>query len=273
MRTISTSPEPPTGFGEGVFVRDDTILDSIVRGEVIVFGLKLAIEPACEIAQRLGHDLLGILGGRLPGRTVARHVNDHAVFVIVAASVGRLSRELVEVPPLHGLEAVGDAVESGILQGIVTDALCRTLGVAEVALVALCGALHKACFEGYLSHAKGATGRIREYAPQDTTLHSIADRLEAIQWRNFYQLSAEASHRGRYYHEHAMSVDVTRDSATWQPPTTDAEEIVTDALRDLARWLYRQLQAEYDHLTSDEAIEEGIIVNEYTFTEAGRRFG
>ena len=35
----------------------------------------------------------------------------------------------------------------------------------------------------------------------------------------------------------------------------------------------RQLEAEYDHLTSDEAIEEGIIVNEYTFTEAGRRFG
>mgnify|MGYP003909821093 CR=1 FL=1 len=45
------------------------------------------------------------------------------------------------------------------------------------------------------------------------------------------------------------------------------------ALRDLARWLYRQLEAEYDHLTSDETIEEGIIVNEYTFTESGRRFG
>jgi hypothetical protein len=70
-----------------------------------------------------------------------------------------------------------------------------------------------------------------------------------------------------------MSVDVTRDSATWQPPTEDAEEIVTEALRDLARWLYRQLVAEYDHLTSDDAIEVGIIVNEYTFTKGGRRFG
>ena len=63
------------------------------------------------------------------------------------------------------------------------------------------------------------------------------------------------------------------DSSIWQPPTEDADEIVTEALRDLARWVYRQLQAEYDHLTSDEAIEEGIIVNEYTFTEGGRRFG
>ena len=51
------------------------------------------------------------------------------------------------------------------------------------------------------------------------------------------------------------------------------EAALTEALRDLARWLYRQLEAEYDHLTSDESIEEGIIVNEYTFTEGGRRFG
>ena len=67
--------------------------------------------------------------------------------------------------------------------------------------------------------------------------------------------------------------NVTRDSTTWQPPTEDAEDTVTEALRDLARWLYRQLESEFDHLTSDEAVEEGVIVNEYTFTEAGRRFG
>ena len=35
-------------------------------------------------------------------------------------------------------------------------------------------------------------------------------------------------------------------------------------------WLVRK---EYDHLTSDEAVDEGIIINEYTFTDAGRRFG
>jgi hypothetical protein len=59
--------------------------------------------------------------------------------------------------------------------------------------------------------------------PEDETLHGIADRLQAIQRRNFYQLAAEASHRGRYYHEYTMSVDVTRDSPTGQPPTDDAE--------------------------------------------------
>lgn len=130
-----------------------------------------------------------------------------------------------------------------------------------------------ACFESYLAHAKGSAKSIRDYAPQDTVLHGIADRLQAIQRQNFYQLQAEATHRGRFYHEHNMAIEVTRDSPTGQPPTADSEEIVTDALRDLARWLYRQLEAEHEHLTSDEAIEEGIIVNEYTFIEAGRRFG
>jgi hypothetical protein len=70
-----------------------------------------------------------------------------------------------------------------------------------------------------------------------------------------------------------MAIDVSRDSPTRQPPASGSEETVVEALRDLARWLYRQLEAEYDHLTSDEAVEEGIVINEYTFTEGGRRFG
>lgn len=44
----------------------------------------------------------------------------------------------------------------------------------------------------------------------------------------------EVGHRGRYYHEYTMSIDVTRDSPTWKPPTEEAEETVTEALRDLA---------------------------------------
>ncbi|ART99383.1 antitoxin of toxin-antitoxin stability system [Yoonia vestfoldensis] len=130
-----------------------------------------------------------------------------------------------------------------------------------------------ACMEGFYSHARGAAARIRAHAPKDKTLHCIADRMQAVQKRNFYQLAAEISHRGRYYHEYTMSVDVTRDGPTCQLPTEDAEEIVTEALRDLARWLYHQLETEYDYLTSDQAIEDSIIANQYSFTETGRRFG
>lgn len=130
-----------------------------------------------------------------------------------------------------------------------------------------------ACWEGSYSYARNATAKIRAYAPQDQELHRIADALQAVQRRNFYQLRAEACHRGHYYHEYCMAISVERDSPTYQDLTEDAEESVTEALRDLARWLYRQLEREYEYISSDEAVDETINSNEYTFTETGRRFG
>lgn len=130
-----------------------------------------------------------------------------------------------------------------------------------------------ACFETFYAYRKGAPGRIRDYAPQDTELHRIADALQAVQQHNFYQLRAEATHRGHYYHEYCMAISVERDSPSWQDMTADAEEVVIEALRDLARWLYRQLEREYDYLSSDDVVDETIIANGYTFTEAGQRFG
>ncbi len=81
------------------------------------------------------------------------------------------------------------------------------------------------------------------------------------------------THRDRYYHEYCMAISVERDSPTWQDMTADAEEIVIEALRDLARWLYRQLEREFDYLSSDESVDEAITANAYTFTAVGRRFG
>lgn len=130
-----------------------------------------------------------------------------------------------------------------------------------------------ACFEGRYSHAKGAPHRIREHAPKDDELHRIADALQAIQRRNFYQLRAAVTHRGRYCHEYSMTVSVERDSPSEQLKSANAEEAVTEALRGLARWLYRQLEREYEYLTSDEAVDEAITANDYTFTETGVRFG
>ena len=93
------------------------------------------------------------------------------------------------------------------------------------------------------------------------------------QRQNFYQLRAEVIHRGNSYHAFTMVVAVTREGKVAQDISGDVESIVTDALRDLANWLYRQLEQEYDYLTSDEAVDEMLIINGYTFTEEGRRFG
>lgn len=130
-----------------------------------------------------------------------------------------------------------------------------------------------ACWEGVYVYRKSAAADLRAYAPQDKTLHRIAETLQAAQQQNFYQLRAEVTHRGNYYHAFSMAIDVTRDCPALQELVGNAEAIVIGALRDLANWLYRQLEQEYDYLTSDEAVDETLVANGYTFIEEGRRFG
>lgn len=130
-----------------------------------------------------------------------------------------------------------------------------------------------ACFEGQYRYATAGVRRIRDYAPKDDELHRIARSLQAIQRRNFFQLHASIVHRGRYYHEYCMAISVERDGPTGQDMTHDAEESVIEALRDLARWLYRQLEREHAYQTSDEVVDEAILANGYTFIANGRRFG
>jgi hypothetical protein len=71
------------------------------------------------------------------------------------------------------------------------------------------------------------------------------------------------------FHEIRAAGD-NRDDAEM---TADAEEVVSEALRDLARWLYDCLEREYDYLQSDEMVDEATIANGYTFTASGERFG
>lgn len=130
-----------------------------------------------------------------------------------------------------------------------------------------------ASYQGRYSHAKAAPRKIREHAPKDAELHRIGDALQAIQRRNFFQLHAVVTHRGRGNDELSMAIMVERDSPVSQEMTADAEDAVIEALRDLACWLYRQLEREYEYLTSDAVVDEAILANGYTFTEDGHRFG
>lgn len=126
-----------------------------------------------------------------------------------------------------------------------------------------------ACFEGTYSYAKGSRAKIREYAPQDAKLHRIADDLFVAQRRNFYRLDAMVRHSGRYYHEHSVSIDVEAMHDGDRNVPADAEKAVEDALRDFCRWMYRQLEAEYEYQMSDESVDEMLEANAYEFTEEG----
>lgn len=124
-----------------------------------------------------------------------------------------------------------------------------------------------ASWEGCYSYAKAAPKRIRDYAPQDERLHSIADRLLELQRRNFYQLQASSTVSGHYVHSGCMRIAVERKDE--RAFNGNDEESLIQCLRDFADWIYRQLEAQWDYLNSDEAVDDSIHANEYEFTESG----
>jgi len=119
-----------------------------------------------------------------------------------------------------------------------------------------------AAFEGRYTYRKGAAKAVRDYAPQDTELHRIAQALQDVQKRNFYQLTANCSVRQDWQ-------GVSVDRADVDGMTADAEDEIAEALRDFAHWIYEQVLAEFDYRSSDEAVDENIEANAYEFAIDG----
>lgn len=117
---------------------------------------------------------------------------------------------------------------------------------------------------------------IRAYAPTDEKLHAIHDELVALVER-YPELSADIvrPYGDHYSHDCTMYLDYVQngedaDAGPVMIPEAD-ETALRDLMRRLAIWLYRYLEAEYEYCLSDEAAEEGILANEYTFLENGKR--
>lgn len=123
-----------------------------------------------------------------------------------------------------------------------------------------------ACFEGYYSYSRGAAQKIRDYAPLDKTLHQIADDLQAAQTPAFYRLRARIDHAGHYYHAYSMRITVEHDDRT---PSEGEEDVLNEAMRDFANWMYRAIETEYEYQMSDGNVDDSIQANEYEFTEDG----
>lgn len=129
-------------------------------------------------------------------------------------------------------------------------------------------------FEGRYSYAKGAAKAIREYAPQDTVLHGIADALQALQRKHFYGVKATVKHRGHYQHENCTDIDVEITDYRYEAcryPSPEVQKEVEVILRKFMSWIYRSLEKEYDFQNSDEQVDMLLDSNGYEFTEDGSR--
>lgn len=126
-----------------------------------------------------------------------------------------------------------------------------------------------ASYTGRYSYVKGAAAKIAYETGNDTRLVGIVDRLQAIQKRYFYGLVVCVSTSGRYSHEYSMNFDVVDRNGN--NVDANVEEEIAGCLRDFARWIYSNLEKEYEFVNSDEYIDDTIEANEYEFYENGEK--
>ena len=129
-----------------------------------------------------------------------------------------------------------------------------------------------ACFEGRYAYAENAPARIRDHAPQDATLHAIADELDALQSMHGNKIAATVRHSGHYSHSGCTDIDVTfGDDEDEDAYSLEADKDVTRLLRAFMDWIYRELESAYEAEMEDDAIAETIRINEYEFEADGSR--
>lgn len=145
----------------------------------------------------------------------------------------------------------------------------------------------KISFSGFWSQGDGAsfTGNytynpewekaLLAYAPNDTKWKEFGMALECLATKLSKQVKGSLQaeiHRDShmYSHENTVSYNVYSSEDMYASIPDGIEGSFKDTCKNMMRYIYSTLEKEYEYLTSDEAVKEMILANEYEFTEGGK---
>ena len=122
-----------------------------------------------------------------------------------------------------------------------------------------------AMFTGTYQYNPNWENDLTAYAPNEDTIKRIAKDLEYANDRK--DLTATIVHdRSRYYHPNTADISIMVDDMEVSPA-------YSVYLRDFMRWMYSQLESEYNYQMSLEAFKETAIANDYHFDVDGNLLG
>ena len=129
-----------------------------------------------------------------------------------------------------------------------------------------------ACIEGCWHASNLNVSEIVDYAPKDIDLHQMAYHIWGVklQYPNAYFI---VKHSGHYYHEFCTDFDVSIADDEGDEIETPETQTLHDELIDMARkfmkWIYKQLEREWDYQFSDECIVQELTSNDLEFYHNG----
>jgi hypothetical protein len=122
-------------------------------------------------------------------------------------------------------------------------------------------------FSGYFSLNDIQLEKISEYAPQDSILHDIADKLSVIKSKYQGEIGGIISTGWR---GNTVNAEPELDFTDENEFLSDADcESIQDAIRDFAGWILSCLQREFEYTQSAEYIAETMESNGYEFDGYG----
>ena len=136
-------------------------------------------------------------------------------------------------------------------------------------------------YSGFCSQGDGASfvgtwypedvkvGKVAEHAPEDADLAVIAREIEryvAILDCEEDKGVAIVRRSGQYCHEMTVGFEFDWSEGIIE----DTRKPFIEACRDLMRWIYRQLEADYTWATSDDTIRENLTEGDTLYRENGR---
>lgn len=122
----------------------------------------------------------------------------------------------------------------------------------------------------------GETAKDWGDSPATKEIKRIAESFKEFA-KEFPESSFSVTHSGHYSHEYCTNFDISlgQSQDNLEGFTRDdwnaAESNLIEIARDYMRWIYKQLETEYDYQNSDECVDEIIINNDYSFLEDGTR--
>lgn len=165
-----------------------------------------------------------------------------------------------------GFDATGAVkTKSGCLEGIPTIQFCGFGSQGD-----------GASFAGHWSAARVDLGKLLEHAPQDEALRGIGTRTVALVLRwpqatcKIIRISYHALHSGTMACTDVELFPDAEDTGYNDDTAIAFEEDVLTLARELADWIYAQLEQEHDYRMSNESVDDGIEANGYEFDEDGQ---
>jgi len=125
-----------------------------------------------------------------------------------------------------------------------------------------------ASFDARYQYKKGGLAALRAYvldAPQDFEFLAVAERLQDMQRRAFYKLTARIEHLGRYHHSGCMAYNIEG-----YPSSFDFDAF-KQCFRDFANLIYQKLSDAYDHETDEKQARE-YLLEDGQFLADGSRY-